>query len=135
MVRLLHVPPPLATRGSTRRRRQHPETKGFDLLSSSLPLPADCEECCHLQSQESTTNNQINFLSFLDLLPLVFFLPIWIYFTADRLLYKRMMALSSGYLWSDYRGGGTWLVVGSFCWVIFIWATADGQICEVSKIG
>ena len=95
-MRLLHAPPPLATRGFTRRRSQHPETKGFDLLSSSLPLPADYEECRHLQSQESTTNNQINFLSFLDLLPLVFFLPIWIYFTADRLLYKQMMALSSG---------------------------------------
>jgi len=51
--RLLHAPPPLASRGFTRRRSQRSETGGSGLLSSSFPLPTGCEERHHLQKQHN----------------------------------------------------------------------------------
>ena len=52
-----HPPPPLATRGSTRRREIKPETEGPEMASSSLLFLAGGDNHRYLQNRETNTNS------------------------------------------------------------------------------
>ena len=128
--RLLHAPPSLVVRGFTRRRKKSRQ-QGRSETASSLLLSWPAVTC----KQEKERTQQFilllffsrSVLGFLKSVPLSFSLPFRSVSTADLLLYRRSMALSSGHLWSDHREAVAWLAVGGFCWICYVWAAAGGE--------
>ena len=128
---LLHAPPLLAARGFTRRRKKSRQ-QGISEIASSLLLSWLAVTCKTRKEMHTTVDFTFVLLSrfvlgFLRSVLLSFSLPFISVSTADLLLYRRSMALSSGHLLSDYRGAGAWLVVGGFCWICHVWAAAGGE--------